>query len=37
MTSGYDWPLIAQAVGSLAVIGVLFQLLTIWAFGRLAR
>lgn len=37
MTSGYDWPLIAQAVGSLVVIGVLFQLLTIWAFGRLAR
>ena len=37
MTNGYDWPLIAQAVGSLAVIGVLFQLLTIWAFGRLAR
>jgi len=37
MTIGYDWPLIAQAVGSLAVVGVLFQLLTIWAFGRLAR
>jgi len=37
MTTGYDWPLIAQAVGSLAVVGVFFQILTIWAFGRLAR
>lgn len=37
MTTGYDWPLIGRAVGSLALIGVMFQLLTIWAFGRLAR
>jgi ABC-2 type transport system permease protein len=37
MTTGYDWALIGQAVGSLAVVGVIFQLATIWAFGRLAR
>jgi ABC-2 type transport system permease protein len=37
MTTGYDWVLIGQAVGSLAVVGVIFQLATIWAFGRLAR
>jgi ABC-2 type transport system permease protein len=37
MTTGYDWALIGQAVGSLAVVGVIFQLATIWAFGRPAR
>ncbi|HUG48432.1 MAG TPA: ABC transporter permease [Candidatus Limnocylindria bacterium] len=37
MTTGYDWPLIGRAVGSLAVVGVFGQILTIWAFGRLAR
>lgn len=37
MTTGYDWALIGRAVGSLAVVGFFFQLLTIWAFARLAR
>jgi ABC-2 type transport system permease protein len=37
MVTGYDWALIGQAVLSLAVIGVILQVATLWAFGRLAR
>jgi ABC-2 type transport system permease protein len=37
MTTGFDWPLIGQALLSLTVIGVLLQAATLWAFGRLAR
>ena len=37
MTTGYDWALIGQALLSMAVIGVILQAGTLWAFGRLAR
>jgi len=37
MVIGYDWALIGRAVASLAVIGVILQAGTLWAFGRLAR
>jgi len=37
MTTGFDWPLIGQALLLLTVIGVLLQAATLWAFGRLAR
>ena len=37
MTVGYDWALIGQALLSMAVIGVILQLGTLWAFARLAR
>jgi ABC-2 type transport system permease protein len=37
MTTGYDWALIGQALVSMAIIGVILQAGTLWAFGRLAR
>jgi ABC-2 type transport system permease protein len=37
MTVGYDWTLIGQALLSMAVIGVILQAGTLWAFARLAR
>ena len=37
MTTGYDWALIGQALLSMAVIGVILQIGTLWAFRRLAR
>jgi ABC transporter DrrB family efflux protein len=37
MTTGYDLQAIGRAVASMAVVGVVLQLATIWAFRRLAR
>ena len=37
MTSGYDWSAIGRAVASMAVVGVVLQVGTIWAFRRLAN
>jgi ABC-type polysaccharide/polyol phosphate export permease len=37
MTTGYDWNVIGVAVLSTAVVGVITQAVTIWAFRRLAN
>jgi ABC-2 type transport system permease protein len=37
MTTGYDWDAIGRALLSLAVVGVITQAATIWAFRRLAN
>jgi ABC-2 type transport system permease protein len=37
MATGYDWDLIGRALLSMAVLGVILQSATLWAFGRLAR
>ena len=37
MTIGYDWQAIGGALLSMAVVGVVLQAVTIFAFGRLAR
>jgi len=37
MVVGFEWDLIARSLASMAVIGVLLQAGTIWAFHRLAR
>jgi ABC-2 type transport system permease protein len=37
MITGYDWTAIGEALLSLAVVGVLLQALTLWAFHRLSR
>lgn len=37
MVTGFDWDLIGKAVASMAVVGVILQTATLWAFGRLAR
>jgi ABC-2 type transport system permease protein len=37
MTTGYDWALIGRALLGMAVIGVILQAGTVWAFSRLAR
>jgi ABC-2 type transport system permease protein len=37
MATGYDWALIGQALLSMAIIGVILQAATLWAFARLAR
>jgi len=37
MNVGYDWELIGQAVISMAIIGIILQAGTLWAFGRLSR
>ncbi len=37
MTTGYDWAAIGKAVASLAALGMLLQVVTLWAFRRLAR
>lgn len=37
MTTGYDWAAIGRALAATAVIGVIFQAATLWAFARLSR
>jgi ABC-2 type transport system permease protein len=37
MAEGYDWGAIAKALISLAILGLILQSLTFWAFRRLAR
>jgi ABC-2 type transport system permease protein len=37
MESGYDWIAIGNAVLSLAILGLILQLVTLWAFRRLTR
>lgn len=37
MTSGYDWDVIGTALLSTAIVGVVTQTATIWAFRRLAN
>jgi hypothetical protein len=37
MVEGYDWRAIGSAVLSLAIIGVILQAATLWAFRRLAH
>jgi ABC-2 type transport system permease protein len=37
MSTGYDWEVIGRALLSLAIVGVITQAATIWAFRRLAN
>jgi ABC-2 type transport system permease protein len=37
MITGYDWELIARSLVSMAIMGVILQAGTLWAFHRLAR
>jgi ABC-2 type transport system permease protein len=37
MVAGYDWGAIGSALVSLAIMGLILQLATLWAFHRLAR
>jgi ABC-2 type transport system permease protein len=37
MTTGYDWAAIGAAVVSMAIVGGILQIGTLWAFHRLAR
>src|SRR5262249_18571346 len=37
MVTGYDWGAIGAALLSLAILGVILQVATLWAFHRLAR
>ncbi|MHB1004189.1 MAG: ABC transporter permease [Chloroflexota bacterium] len=37
MVTGYDWGAIGSALLAMAIVGVVLQLITLWAFGRLAR
>ncbi|HEY7066106.1 MAG TPA: ABC transporter permease [Chloroflexota bacterium] len=37
MVTGYDWGAIGAALGSMAVLGVALQVVTLWAFRRLAH
>jgi ABC-2 type transport system permease protein len=37
METGYDWGAIGAALLSMAILGVILQLITLWAFHRLAR
>jgi ABC-2 type transport system permease protein len=37
MVTGYDWGAIGSALLSLAILGAILQLATLWAFHRLAR
>lgn len=37
MVTGYDWSLIGTAFLTIAVLGVILQAVTLWAFNRLAR
>ena len=37
MVSGYDWSVIGKALLSMAIMGVVLQIGTLWAFRRLAR
>ncbi len=37
MITGYDWGAIGTALLSMAILGVILQTITFWAFHRLAR
>lgn len=37
MVTGYDWNAIGAAFGSMALVGVVLQAATLWAFNRVAR
>ena len=37
LVSGYDWGLIGRTVLAIGLLGAVLQVLTLWAFGRLAR
>jgi ABC-2 type transport system permease protein len=37
MVTGYDWGAIGAALLSMAILGVILQVITLWAFHRLAR
>jgi len=37
METGYDWTAIGNALLSLAILGVILQSATLWAFNRLTR
>jgi ABC-2 type transport system permease protein len=37
MVTGYEWDSIARALVSMAIMGVILQAATVWAFQRLAR
>jgi ABC-2 type transport system permease protein len=37
MITGYDWNAIGAALLSMAIVGVILQAGTIWAFNRVAR
>ena len=36
MSVGWDWTLIGQAFGAIALLGLILQSATLWAFRRLA-
>lgn len=37
MVNGYDWGAVGRALLSMAIVGVVLQVATLWAFRRLAR
>jgi ABC-2 type transport system permease protein len=37
MVTGYDWGAIGAALLSMAIVGAILQVATLWAFQRLAR
>ena len=37
MVTGYDWGAVGRALLSMAIVGVVLQVATLWAFRRLAR
>lgn len=37
MVTGYDWGAVGRALLSMAIVGVVLQVVTLWAFRRLAR
>jgi ABC-2 type transport system permease protein len=37
LVSGYDWPVLGQALLAMAALGLILQALTFWSFARLAR
>jgi ABC-2 type transport system permease protein len=37
MVTGYDWVAIGKALFSMAIVGVILQVATLWSFHRLAR
>jgi len=37
MVTGYDWGVVGAALLAIAILGVVLQLATLWAFHRLAR
>jgi ABC-2 type transport system permease protein len=36
ITTGFDWPVIGQAVVAIVLLGTVLQAITFWAFRRLA-